>query len=81
MSKEEFWAELDKHWIAGNMEQFWKLWHSYPEYVKEKFDSIDAELNDPESKLRKEHDIWWANLRSRLVDGLGEYCVKQHCKN
>ena len=81
MSKEEFWAELDQHWVKGDMEQFWKLSHAYPEFVSERLNEIDHQLNDPTSELYKQHQEWWADMRPRLVDYMGEDWVKANCKD
>ena len=76
MTKEEFWAELDQYWIKGDMERFGQLWHAYPEFVNERLDEIDQQLDDPTSELHKQHQEWWADLRPRLVDYMGEEWVK-----
>ena len=81
MTKDQFWTELDNYWVKGDMEQFWKLWHAYPEYVNEHLDEIDRQLEDPSSDLYKEHQKWWADMRPRLVDYMGEDWVKANCKD
>ena len=80
MTKEQFWIGLDRSWVAGDMEQFWKLWHGHPEFVNEKLDQIDRDLNDPTTELYKEHQEWWARIRPQLAAYMGEDWVKANCK-
>ena len=63
-----------------DMEQFWKLWHGHPEFVNEKLDQIDRDLNDPTTELYKEHQEWWARIRPQLAAYMGEDWVKANCK-
>ena len=81
MTKNEFWNELDKAWTLGDMTRFWEIWNTNPQFVKEWHEEFEKDMADPNSKRRKEHDIWWANLKSKLISSFGEEWVKENCKD
>ena len=81
MTKELFWSCLDVFFNRHEMDKFWKLWRAYPQYIQEKNEEFDREMADQNSELRKKHDEWWADLKTRLVEAFGEDWVKENCKD
>lgn len=81
MTEEMFWSCLDVFFNRYEMERFWELWHKYPEYVNAHDERFERDMADPNSKLRKEHDAWWANMKPKLIEYFGEDWVKEHCKD
>ena len=80
MTKELFWGCLDVYYLRHDMPHFWEIWNKYPQFIKEWNDEFDRDMEDPTSKRRQEHDIWWKNMRQRLIDAMGEDWVKENCK-
>lgn len=81
MTKDLFWECLNIAYCRHDMKTYWEIWNSYPEYVDKFNEEFDREMANPNSDLRKEHDAWWANLRSKLVEEFGEEWVAKNCKD
>lgn len=78
MTPKRFWECLDQFYNEGDMKEFFKLWNSYPKYVKEYFDKFDKEMSAPNSDLHKQEKIWWEKVKARMTEEFGEEWVNEH---
>ena len=82
IATQELWeAHLSACVQAGDVQQFNKLWNDHPYFAKQMMEEFDRQMDDPKSDLRKEHDRWWADLKSKLIEAFGEEWVKENCKD
>ena len=54
---------------------------SQPQFFRERLAEIDAELDDPDSEIRKKHDAMWENIKPKLIEEFGEEWVAKNCKD
>lgn len=80
MTKELFWDCMAKCHERYDSETRRKIWKEHHQYIEEFNAEFEREMADPNSELRKEHDAWWADLRSRLVEDFGEDWVRENCR-
>lgn len=81
MTKELFWGCLGVFFERHEMDRFWEVWHKYPEYIRQWNDAFDRDMEDPNSRRRKDYDNWWADLKPKLISAFGEDWVNEHCKD
>jgi chorismate mutase len=81
IDRELYWIELERLYCGHDVGKFREHLRSRPEFFRERLAKIDAELDDPNSELRKQHDAWWAELKPKLVEEFGEEWVAKNCKD
>ena len=72
MTKELFWGCLDVAYARFDMETFKKIWHSYPQYVKEFNEEYEREMSDPNSPKRKRLTKIGKNFGQSWLKNLGK---------
>lgn len=81
MTKDEFWQALDNAWSEGDMKRFWDIWNGNPKIVDEWNAEFEKNMADPNSELRKKHDLWWSNMKPKIIAYYGEEWAKEHIKD
>lgn len=81
IDRELYWLEFDRLYCSHDVGKFREHLQSQPQFFRERLAEIDAELDDPDSEIRKKHDAMWENIKPKLIEEFGEEWVAKNCKD